>query len=117
MSKSATMDDKPEPKQQSIIHCVVSWNYNHRQSDLCINIASKFDQCIEVTSLEGKQSQSKVCLKIYARQSSKDCKNGKTSHCSLQSSDLYFKKSNVGNKSKCQIIGRIEWSKTISNRY
>ena len=73
----------------SRIHCVVSWNYNH-QSDQCINIASKFDQCIEVTSLEEKQSQSKLCLKIYDRRCSRHCESSETSHCLLRLRDLYF---------------------------
>ena len=73
----------------SRIQCVVSWNYNH-QSDLCINIASKFDQCIEITSLEEKQSQSKLCLKIYDRRYPRHCESSETSQCLLRLRDLYF---------------------------
>jgi hypothetical protein len=73
----------------SRIQCVVSWNYNH-QFDLCINIASKFDQCIEITSLEEKQSQSKLCLKIYNRRCPRHCESSETSQCLLRLRDLYF---------------------------
>ena len=70
---------------------VVSWNYNHQSSSYIKTLLSRFDKCIVVTSFEGKLLQSTLRLKIYNRRNSRYCKSdSSTSHCVLQSRDLYF---------------------------
>jgi len=74
--------------------CAVSWNYNHESSSYMKILLPKFDKCIEVTSLGKKQIASKFSLKIYDG-SSKYCKHSSTSHCLLNTRDLYFIPKNI----------------------
>lgn len=75
--------------------CAISWNYNHESSSYMKILLPKFDKCIEVTSLEEKQMASKFSLKIYDGKSSRYYKSSSTSHCLLNTRDLYFIPKNI----------------------
>lgn len=75
--------------------CAISWNYNHESSSYMKTLLPKFDKCIEVASLGEKQMASTFSLKIYEGRSSRYCKSSSTSHCLLDTRDLYFIPKNI----------------------